>query len=123
MQKFDGIFDGNNVIGAHGIDAVNHGGESGGLAAARRSRHQHHPAALFANLVNNFGQVKLFQGANLGGNHAQNHAHVSTLLENVHAEAAETGHAVGHVELGLFLELLLLAVAHHAERHVQHVFA
>src|SRR5579871_2917729 len=59
---------------------------------------------------------------NLCGNDAENHTDVATLLENVDTETAETGDAVGHVELGGFLELLFLAVGHHAERHGKHFF-
>ena len=81
------------------------------------------PRRFLANLVDHLGQVEFFQGADLGGNDAEHHAHVAALLENVHAEAAQARHAVSHVEFGVFLELLLLPVGHHAERHVQHVFA
>ena len=41
----------------------------------------------------------------------------------VHAETSEARHAVSHIQFRRFLELLLLAVGHHAESHVQHVFA
>ena len=68
------------------------------------------------------GKIQFFDGANLGGNDAQHHADVAALLENVDAEAAQAGDAVGHVQFGGFLEFLLLAVGHHAERHGQHFF-
>ena len=68
------------------------------------------------------GRFSSSDGANLGGDHAQHHAHVAALLEDVDAEAPQSGHAVGHVQLGGFLEFLLLAVGHHAERHRQHLF-
>ena len=123
VQELDGIFDGNNVVGARGVDAVNHGGERGGLAAARGPRHQRYAAPLLADLVKDFGHEQLVERPNLGGDDAQYHSHVAALLEDVHAEAAEARYAVRHVELSLLLELLLLAVGHHAEGHVQHVFA
>ena len=68
------------------------------------------------------GRFSSSDRANLRGDHAQHHAHVAALLEHVDAEAAQSRHAVGHVELGRFLEFLLLAVGHHAERHRQHLF-
>ena len=57
----------------------------------------------------------------LGGDDAEHHADVAALLEDVDTEAAQSGDAIRHVEFGIFLELLLLPVGHHAERHVQHV--
>ena len=68
------------------------------------------------------GRVEFLDGANLGGNDAQHHADVAALLEDVDAEAAQAGDAVGHVEFRGFLEFLLLAVGHHAERHGKHFF-
>src|SRR6202007_2645182 len=79
-------------------------------------------ALLFANFPDDVRKVQLFDGANFGGDDAENHADVTALLENVDAEAAETGDAIGHVDFGGFLELLLLAVGHHAERHGEHFF-
>jgi hypothetical protein len=67
-------------------------------------------------------QIQLFDGANLGGNNAQHHAHIAALLKDVDAEAPQAGHAIGHVQLGRLLELLLLAVGHHAEGHGEHLF-
>ncbi len=67
-------------------------------------------------------KIQFFDGANLGGNDAQDHADVAALLKNVDAEAAEAGDAVGHVEFGGLLEFLLLPVGHHAEGHGEHFF-
>ena len=122
MQEFDGVFDGDDVIGAHGIDAVHHGRQRRGLAGTGRSRHQHQAALLLANLFDHARQAQLVRRANFRGNDAQHHADVAALLENVHAEAAQSRDAVGHVQLRRLLELLLLAVGHHAERHGEHLF-
>src|SRR5258708_4814854 len=73
-------------------------------------------------MLNHFGQIELFQSADLGGDHAQHQSYVATLLKNVDTEASQAGHAVRHVELGGFFEFLFLPVGHHAESHVQHVF-
>src|SRR5207244_7547609 len=93
---------------------IYHGGERGGLAAARGPRHQRYAAPLLADLVKDFGHEQLVERPNLGGDDAQYHSHVAALLEDVHAEAAEARYAVRHVELSLLLELVLLAVRHHA---------
>jgi len=67
-------------------------------------------------------KIEFLDGANFGRDDAENHADVAALLENVDAEAAQAGDAVGHVKLGGFLKLLFLAVRHHAERHGEHFF-
>src|SRR5258707_381924 len=117
MQKLDGVFDGDEVIGAIGIDAVDHGGERGGLTGTGGSGDEDQAALLFANAIDDRGKIELVGGADFGGNHAQNHADVAALLEDVDAEAAEASDAVSHVELGGFLELLLLAVGHPRSGH------
>ncbi len=122
MQEFDGVFDGDEVIGARGVDAVDHGGEGGRFTGTSRAGDEDQAALFFANFVDDGGKVELFGGANLGGDDAEDHADVAALLEDVDAEAAEAGDAVSHVEFGGFFEFLLLPVGHHAECHGEHFF-
>ena len=122
VQIFDRVFDGDDVLGAQRIDAVNHGGERGGFTGTGGAGGQDQAALLFADLREDARQLEFFDGANFRRNHAQNHADVAALLEDVDAEAAQAGDAVGHIQLGRFLELLLLPVGHHAERHGKHFF-
>src|SRR5229473_2925482 len=122
VEKLDGVFDGHQVVGAVGVDAVDHGREGGGLAGTGRTGHEDEAALLFANVADDRGKIELLDGADFGRNDAKDHADVATLLENVYAEAAQAGNAISHVQLGGFLELLLLAVGHHAERHGEHLF-
>src|SRR5271170_7026040 len=122
VEIFDRIFNGDDVLGAQRIDAVNHGGERRGLAGTGSAGGENQAALLFANGGENARQFELFDGANFCGDDAQNHADVAALLENVDAEATQAGDAVGHVEFGGFLELLLLAIGHHAEGHGEHFF-
>src|SRR6266849_133183 len=122
VEKLDGVFDGHQVVGAVGVDAVDHGREGGGLAGTGGTRDEDEAALLFANVADDRGKIELLDGADFGRNDAKDHADVATLLENVYAEAAQAGNAISHVQLGGFLELLLLAVGHHAERHGEHLF-
>ena len=122
MQIFDRVFDGDDVLGTQRIDAVDHGRERGRFTGTGGAGAEHEPALLFADGGEHAGQLELLEGANLGRNHAEDHADVAALLEDVDAEAAESGDAVGHIELGGFLEFLLLPVGHHAEGHGQHLF-
>ncbi len=83
---------------------------------------RHQSASFFADLFDNLGQIQFVNRLDLGGNDAEHQSDVAALLEHVDTEAAQSGDAVRHVEFGIFLELLFLAVGHHAESHVQHVF-
>ncbi len=49
VQEFDGVFDSDDVVGAAGIDAVNHGRQRGGLARTGGPGDQHQATLLFAN--------------------------------------------------------------------------
>ena len=109
--------------GRDAVDAVDHGGKRGGLARAGDSGDQHQAARFLANALGDGGKIQLFEGANLGGDHAEHDADVAALLKDVDAEASQTGGAVGQIDLRALLELLLLPVGHHAEGHVEHVFA
>jgi len=122
MQELDRVLNRDDVVGSRRVDAVDHRRKGSGLAGAGGSRDQYQPALLLANGFHGARQVQLFDGANLGGNDAQHHAHVPALLEHVDAETAQAGDAVGHVKFRGLLELLLLAVRHHAERHGKHFF-
>src|SRR6266568_2943658 len=122
VQEFDGVFDGDDVVGALGVEAVDHGGQGGGLTGTGGSGAEHEATLLFANFGDDGGKVELLSGANLGRNDAQDHAYVAPLLEDVDTEAAQTRDAISHIQLRRFLELLLLAVGHHAESHGKHLF-
>ena len=121
VQEFDWVFDGDDMLGAGGVDAIDHGSERGGLARAGDARNQDEAARHVANLLNDFWQVEFIERADLGGNDSEHQSHVAALLKDVYTEAAQSGHAVGHVDFGGLFELLLLARRHHAERHSQHV--
>ena len=110
------------MLGAQRIDAVNHRGERGGFAGTGRAGGENQAALLFANRGENAREFEFFDGANFCGDDAQDHADIAALLEYVDAETAEAGDAVGHIEFGGFLELLLLAIGHHAEGHGKHFF-
>src|SRR5690348_6125955 len=120
MQIFDRVFDGDDVLEPQRIDAVNHGGERGGLTGTGGSRNEHEATLLFANLVDGTGKIEFLDGANFGWNDAEDDADVAALLENVDADTAKSGDAVSHVELGSLFEFLLLAISHHAEGHGKH---
>src|SRR5580692_815272 len=122
VQIFDRVFDGDDVLGAQRVNAVDHRGERRRFSGTGGAGGENQAALLFAKLRKNAREFKFFDGANFGGNDAQDHADVAALLEYVHTKASEAGDAVSHIEFGGFLEFLLLPVGHHAEGHGQHFF-
>ncbi len=122
MQKFDRIFNGDDVFRARRVNAVDHGREGRGLAGAGDAGDQHQAARHVANLFHNFGQIKFVERANFGRNDAQHQANVAALLKHVYTEASQAGDAVGHIDFRALFEFLFLAGRHHAESHGQHVF-
>ena len=121
VQKFDRVFDGDDVLGAGGVDAIHHGSEGGRLTGAGNAGYQDQAARHVANLLDHLGQIEFVERANLGGNHAEHEADVAALLKHVDAEASQAGDAVGHIDFRGLFEFLLLASGHHAESHIQHV--
>ncbi len=57
VQKLDGVLDGDEVVGAIGVDAVDHGGERGGLAGTGSAGDEHQAALLFANAVDDRWEI------------------------------------------------------------------
>src|SRR6202167_825360 len=122
VQIFDRVFNGDDVLGAQRIDAVDHGRQRGGFAGTGGAGGENQAALLFANGGENAREFEFFDGANFCGDDAQDHADVAALLEDVDTKASEAGDAVSHVEFSGFFELLLLAIGHHAEGHGEHFF-
>jgi hypothetical protein len=57
VQKLDGIFDGDEMVGAIGVDAVDHRGQRGGLTGTGGSRNQHQPALFLADFSDDAGKI------------------------------------------------------------------
>ena len=121
-EELDRVLDRHDVAGLVGVDVVDHRGEGGRLARAGRSGHQDEAALLAGDLLQHLGQEQLIDGGDLEGNDAEHDADGAALLEDVDAEPAQAGNAVGEIELVLRLELFLLVVVHDAERHPRDLF-
>ena len=122
MQKFDRVFDGDDVLGARRVDAIDHRGQRRRFAGAGDAGDQHQAARHVADLLHHLGQEQFVERADLGRNDAKHQSDVAALLKDVDTEASQAGNAVRHVDFRGLFEFLLLARGHHAERHVQHVF-
>src|SRR6185437_6919918 len=51
MQELDGVFNGDEMVGTVGVDAVDHGGQRGGFAGSGGAGDQDEPTLLFANAI------------------------------------------------------------------------
>ncbi len=117
VQELDRVLDRHDVLGAVRVDVVDHRGQRRRLTGTGRSGDEDETAALMGDLLEHDREIELADRLDLDRDHAQHHADRAALLEDVAAEAAETRHRVGHVDLEVVLELLLLARAHDAEGH------
>ena len=65
MQKFDRIFDRENMVVTLIIDVINHARKGCRLAGARGARYQHQTTRHLRKLLNHVGHAKVFQGQDL----------------------------------------------------------
>src|SRR5262249_13331915 len=78
--------------------------------------------ALVGDRLQDRRQEQLFDGDDLRRNDAQHQPDGAALLEDVDAEAPQSGNRIGQVDLEVILEFLLLPAAHDAEGHGDGVF-
>src|SRR5206468_9894771 len=93
MQKFDRVFDGDDVLGAGGVDTVDHGRQRRGLTGAGDSSNQHQAARHVADLLHHLGQEQFIERANLGRDDAEHQSDVAALLKDVDTKASQAGDA------------------------------
>ena len=71
------------MVGAGGVDVVDHGGQRGGLAAAGGAGDQDQPAGFIGQFFQHFGQAKLVQGGDLIVEQAQRGRRPALLVKHV----------------------------------------
>src|SRR5882724_12085426 len=89
VQKLDGVFDGDQVVGAIGVNAVNHRGKCGGLTGTGCSGDEHQAALLVANLVDHRRKIQLLRSTNLGRNYAKDHADKDSYFGGVESSSGD----------------------------------
>ena len=104
-----------------GVDVVDHRRQRRGLAAAGRAGDEHQAALFGGDLLQHRRQAELVEVHHLDRNDAEDDADGAALLEDVAAEAAEAGHAVGQVDFLRVLELLALRGGHDRRGHLDQV--
>ena len=89
MQKFNRVFqrDDMGLVGL--VDFVQHGRQRGGLAAAGGAGHKNEAVLFLDDLPEHRRQMKRFQGGNLRLEPAKHHRVIAVLAEDVDAETAK----------------------------------
>src|SRR3546814_3812813 len=79
VQEFDRILDGEDMPGGVGIAMVDHARQGGGLARAGRADHQHQATRLHHDVLEDRGQLELFDRRDLAVDGARSEGHTSEL--------------------------------------------
>jgi signal transduction histidine kinase len=106
VHEFDRVLDRDDVIGESPVQAVEHRGERRGLAAPRRSRHEHQSALGRIEAGDRSGEVQLLGGGDPRGDEAKDRRVSPLLPEEVHAEAGLLPHLIGEVDVASRQEAL-----------------
>jgi hypothetical protein len=119
---FDGVFEGDDVFAAVGVDVFDHGGEGGGFAAAGRAGEQDNAARAFGDLPQLGQQAQFLEGGNLGFDIPHGQTILPALMEAVGAKAPDAGHKVGEIHFAQLLNVGLVMAGEDVVHHHFHPF-
>src|SRR5882762_714851 len=105
MQKFDGIFDGENMEGLLHIHFVDYGGQRRGFAGAGWASYQDDSVLDVNDFFESGREFQVIEAGNLVGDNAHDDGATATLAENVDAKAAHARKAIGEVSRAVCIEL------------------
>ncbi len=114
VQELDRVLDREDVVGALGVDHVEHRGQRRRLARAGRPGDEHEAARLGGQLAQHLGDAERVEAGDLVRHQPEGGAHRAALEEAVDAEAGDAGDRVGEVELFAGLEAFALVVVEDA---------
>ena len=97
------------------VDVLQQGRQSGGLARAGGTGHQHQPAGPLADFPHHLWQAQLLQAGDTAAQGPQAGGVAALLAVDVDAEAGHPLEPVGAVQLPGLLQLLALVVVQQAE--------
>ncbi len=117
-EVFDGVLDGDDMAGPVGVDVVEGGGDSRGLARPGDTCEQGQSLVELGDLVDALGQVELVEVENVFIDPPGRDAEHPALPENVDAEPVGVADLVGEVGGPAVGELLPLVFVHDLEPEV-----
>ena len=120
VHELDGVLEGDDVAALGLVDVVDHGGQGGGLAAARGAGDEHEALGHLAEGLEHGRQRELIEGQHLGRDLAQHRPHPLVVTEHVDAEAGHAGERIGQVGVAVLRELLAVALLERRAHELEH---
>src|SRR5437899_2571621 len=105
MKKFDGVFNGEDMVGLLLIHLVEDGGECGGFPGTCRPCDKHNTVPQIHNFLQAFREMQLIEPGDFVGNDTHYNGAASALFENIHSKARHTRDSIGKVCRAILLEL------------------
>jgi len=112
VHELDRSLDGNDVIGARGVDEVHHRRQRRALARTGGTGHEHEALGQVAEVPNALRQVELIGGEHAGRDETEDPARPMAVHEDVAAQPRQSGDFVSEVGVMPFLELPTIALGH-----------
>ncbi len=112
VHKFDGVFDGEDMVMEVLVDVVDHGRQRGRLTGTGRPGHQHQTARELGDLAEDLRRIEIFEAQHSTGDGTKYRAGTARLLESVDPETGQIGHLEREVDLEVLLQLLALVIVH-----------
>ena len=105
MQKLDGIFDGEYVVGLLFVHFVENGRERGGFSGAGRAGDEYDAIPQINDLFQRDGEMEFIKSWNLVWNDAHDDGATAALLENIDAEPGNSCDSVRKIGGAFLFEL------------------
>src|SRR6266480_6557963 len=105
MEKLDGVFNREDVVGLLLVHSVEYGCESGRFPGTGWTRHKHDAVAPIHNFLQCLRQIQLLESRDFVGNDTHYNGATSALLENIYAETRHARDSVGKICGAILLEL------------------
>src|SRR5260370_17059738 len=95
MKKFDGVFNGKDMVGLLLVHLVEDGRESGGFPGTCRPCDKHNAVPQIHNFLQAFREMQLIESRDFVVNATHYNAPASPLFENIHSKARHTCDSMG----------------------------
>ena len=117
VQKFNRVFDGQDMLVPFLVDLVDHGGKRRGLTGTGGTGDQDEAGGARRELGHDFGQAQFLEGLDLQRDDTEGEGDATTLQVGVRTETCEVRDTEREVAFLDLLEGLLLEFVHQAIRH------
>ena len=112
VNKFDGVFDGQDVLVLGAVNVVHHGSQTGGFARTGWSGYQYQSARVAGNLFEHIAHPEVIHTEDLGGNGSEHGASTAILIEGVNPKASYARYFEGEIGFEELFKVLALLIIH-----------